>query len=37
VGKWQHYSEQLTPLSLLLDEGGVAIDEVPDFDQFSRS
>jgi hypothetical protein len=37
VGKWKYYSEQLAPLSRLLEKGGVAIDEVPDFDQFRQS
>ena len=31
VDKWKHYAEQLMPLSRLLEEGGVAADETPDF------
>jgi tetratricopeptide (TPR) repeat protein len=37
VDKWKHYAEQLVPLSRLLEEGGVAIDEAPNFEELSRS
>ena len=37
VGKWKYYSEQLAPLSRLLEAGGVAIDETPNFEELSWS
>ena len=35
VDKWKHYAEQLMPLSRLLEEGGVDIDEAPNFGELT--